>query len=67
MNVQGLMVRGDSGTVYVVTVIPAKANVPQHVMCACPSWRFKKVPVQDRTCKHIEFAKTALRLPVPVN
>lgn len=26
------------------------------IMCQCAYWKYQKVPVEDRTCKHIDYA-----------
>jgi len=36
---------------YIVTRYPTGV-----IYCTCPSWRFKRVPVAERTCKHIPEA-----------
>lgn len=62
MIIRGLIVRGDSGTEYKITVHPSGTITDDKpvIYCTCPAWRFTNLPVQDRTCKHIEFARTTL-------
>jgi predicted nucleic acid-binding Zn finger protein len=61
MFIVEIKIKGDSGSTYDV-----KADNAGVLFCSCPSWKFQKVDPKDRSCKHIQFAKNALRLPAVV-
>lgn len=55
MKVRALEVEGDSGKTYRVSV-----DAKQVISCTCPSWKFQKLPIEERVCKHVAFLKSTL-------
>ena len=42
-------VSGTSGGVHTVTM-----SAKGHLYCSCPGWKFQRVPIESRTCKHCD-------------
>lgn len=51
MFVTKITVMGDSGNEYEITPIPDGG-----VHCTCPAWKYAKLSVEQRICKHVAFA-----------
>lgn len=59
MKVRALEVEGDSGKTYRVAV-----DAKGVISCSCPSWKFQKVAIEQRECKHVAFLKSTLLVRV---
>lgn len=55
MNEFQIVVKGSTGTLYDI-----KKGKDGVVYCTCPAWRFQKLPVAARTCKHIKSVSAQL-------
>lgn len=42
-------VSGSAGGVHTVTM-----SAKGHLYCSCPGWKFQRVPIENRTCKHCD-------------